>query len=222
VIAIDGKTLRATYKHDQKRSLIHMVSAWATQNRLVLGQRKVDEKSNEITAIPELLKMLELKDALVTIDAMGCQKKIAEQIISQQADYVLALKGNQGNLYEDVVQLFESACWSEQTDIDAQYHQTTERGHGRRESRRYSIVRQTEHLVDSSEWVGLNSIGCVESQRDYNNQITIERRYYILSISLNASQFADAVRSHWGIENQLHWILDVAETRGSRSLLSRL
>lgn len=209
VIAIDGKTLRSAYERGGRSSMIHMVSAWATPNRLVLGQRKVDEKSNEITAIPELLKVIDLKGALVTIDAMGCQKKIAQQIIEQQGDYALALKANQGNLYEDVIQLFEYARQQEFKGIEHEYHQTTDKGHGRLEIRRYWIMGQTQYLLDAEQWTGLNSIGCVEAERRSNGKTTIERRYYILSIPPDAPRFADAVRSHWGIENQLHWILDV-------------
>jgi predicted transposase YbfD/YdcC len=209
IVAIDGKTLRGAYERGGRTSMIHMVSAWATQNRLVLGQRKVSEKSNEITAIPELLSLLDLEGALVTIDAMGTQKQIAQQIIEQGADYVLALKGNQGNLYEDVTQLFQYALTQEFKGIEHDYLQTTEQGHGRIETRRYWVMGQTEYLLDAQLWPGLNSIGCVESQRQLKGKTSLERRYYILSIPPDAARFAEAVRSHWGIENHLHWILDV-------------
>jgi predicted transposase YbfD/YdcC len=151
-----------------------------------------------------------LNGALVTIDAMGTQKQIAQQIIEQQADYVLALKGNQGNLHEDVTQLFQYALTQQFKGIGHDYLQTTEQGHGRIETRRYWVMGQTEYLLDAEQWSGLNSIGCVEAQRQAKGKTTtLERRYYILSIPPDATRFAEAVRSHWGIENQLHWILDV-------------
>lgn len=209
VIAIDGKTLRGTYERGSKRGMIHMVSAWATQNRMVLGQRKVSEKSNEITAIPELLKVLDLAGAIVTIDAMGTQKNIAAQIVEQEGDYVLALKGNQGDLHQDVVQLFEQAHQKNFDGIEHDFYQREERGHGREEIRRYWVMGQTEYLVGAENWVKLNTIGCVESQRKIGDSISIETRYYLLSLPLDAQKFAHAVRNHWGIENQLHWILDV-------------
>lgn len=162
VIAIDGKTLRGAYERGADRGMIHMVSAWATQNQLVLGQRKVDEKSNEITAIPELLKILELEGALVSIDAMGCQTKIAQTIVDQGADYVLALKANQGNLYEDVTQLFELAQQQNFKEIEHDFHQTIDKGHGRIEIRNYWIMGQTQYLLGAENWAGLQSIGCVE------------------------------------------------------------
>jgi predicted transposase YbfD/YdcC len=217
VIAIDGKTLRGAYERGAARGMTHMVSAWATQNRLVLGQRKVEEKSNEITAIPALLKILELEGALVSIDAMGCQTKIAQTIVDQGADYVLALKANQGNLYEDVTQLFEQARRQDFKEIEHDFYQTIDKGHGRIEIRNYWIMGQTQYLLGAENWLGLQSIGCVESQRRINGKSTLERRYYLLSIPSDAQRFAGAVRSHWGIENQLHWILDV----GSREDESR-
>lgn len=210
LIAIDGKTLRGAIAPGERRSLIHMVSAWASHNRLVLGQRTVEEKSNEITAIPELLKILELEGALVSIDAMGCQTAIAETIIEGQGDYVLALKGNQGDLYNDVVQLFEYACQTQFRGIEHDSYQTVEKGHGRIEHRTYWTMGQTDYLLGAERWAQLKSIGCVESCRRQPGQPgTLQRRYYLLSIESNAQRFADAVRSHWGIENQLHWILDV-------------
>ncbi|NJL89078.1 MAG: ISAs1 family transposase [Coleofasciculaceae cyanobacterium SM2_1_6] len=209
VIAIDGKTLRGAYERGEERGMIHMVSAWATQNHLVLGQCKVAEKSNEITAIPELLKMLKLEGGIVSIDAMGCQTKIAETIINQGGDYVLALKANQGNLHEDVTQLFKLAHQQNFKDIEHDFSQTIDKGHGRIEIRKYWLMGQTQYLLGAENWRGLQSIGCVESERRINGKSTIERRYYLLSIPVNAQLFARAVRSHWGIENQLHWILDV-------------
>lgn len=209
LINIDGKTLRGSYERGGKQGMIHMVSAWAHQNRLVLGQRKVHEKSNEITAIPELLRVLDLAGAVVSIDAMGCQTAIATQIVTQQGDYVLALKGNQGDLHQDVRQLFDHAQRQNFRDIAHDFYQTQEQGHGRQEVRRYWVMGQTEYLVGAENWAKLTTIGCVESQRQVGDKITSEMRYYLLSLPLDAKRFADAVRGHWGIENQLHWILDV-------------
>jgi len=209
LISIDGKTLRGSYERGGKQGMIHMVSAWAHQNRLVLGQRKVHEKSNEITAIPELLKVLDLAGAVVSIDAMGCQTEIAAQIVAQQGDYVLALKGNQGNLHQDVRQLFDHAHTQNFRDIEHDFYETEEKGHGRQENRRYWVMGQTEFLVGAENWEKLTTIGCVESQRQIGDKISSEMRYYLLSLPLDAKRFAEAVRGHWGIENQLHWILDV-------------
>jgi predicted transposase YbfD/YdcC len=208
VIAIDGKTLRSALERGQKGA-IHMVSAWATKNRLVLGQRKVSAKSNEITAIPELLKILTIEGSLVSIDAMGCQKEIAQTIIEQEGDYVLALKKNHPNLYQDVVQLFQFAHQQEWKGIEHQFHQTINKDHGRLEIRRHWTMGQTEYLYGAEQWKGLQSIGMVESERRVKDKITVEQRYYLMSIESDGQRFAQAVRSHWGIENQLHWVLDV-------------
>jgi predicted transposase YbfD/YdcC len=208
VIAIDGKTLRSALERGQKGA-IHMVSAWATKNRLVLGQRKVSAKSNEITAIPELLKILTIEGSLVSIDAMGCQKEIAQTLIEQEGDYVLALKKNHPNLYQDVVQLFQFAHQQEWKGIEHQFHQTINKDHGRLEIRRHWTMGQTEYLYGAEQWKGLQSIGMVESERRVKDKITVEQRYYLMSIESDAQGFAQAVRSHWGIENQLHWVLDV-------------
>lgn len=210
VIAIDGKTLRHSYDRSESKAAIHMVSAWATRNRLVLGQRKVEDKSNEITAIPELLKVLAIEGCIVTIDAMGCQREIAQQIVAQQADYVLALKGNQGNLHEDVVQVFEHARRTDFADIEYDFCQSLTSNHGRTEIRRHWILGHVQYLANAAQWAGLTRIGLVESERKLNGKTTIEQRYYILSWKSSATQFADAVRSHWQVENCLHWVLDVA------------
>ncbi len=208
VIAIDGKTLRHSY--ERGKGAIHMVSAWASQNRLILGQVKVDEKSNEITAIPELLKVLDLQGCIVTIDAMGTQTAIAQEIVARGGDYILSLKGNQGNLHEDVQQLFDWALQTQFKDIAHEYHQKVEKGHGRIEIRRYWLLAEVEHLIDAERWVGLQRVGLVESERRVTGQApTMERRYYLLSLDGNVERFAQAVRSHWGIENQVHWVLDV-------------
>ena len=210
IISIDGKTLRRSYDQANQKKAIHMISAWASSQKLVLGQRKVDSKSNEITAIPKLIKVLELSGCLVTIDAMGTQKNIAQLIIEKGADYCLALKGNQGNIHEDVSQLFEYCRVQKWQNIDHNFFQTVDKGHGRIEIRRHWTLDNVEFLLDSEKWVGLKSIGMVESKRTINGETTLETRYYLNSFSSNAEVFAQAVRSHWGIENSLHWVLDVS------------
>ena len=209
LLNIDGKTLRGAKEAGKSRSLIHMVSVWSASQHLVLGQMKVSEKSNEITAIPPLLEMLAIRGCLVSIDAMGCQTEIAKTIVEQGADYVLALKGNQGDLHNDVSQLFTSARKQNFRNIEHQFHSTVSFGHGRMETRRYWTMGDTEYLIGAHKWSGLKSIGMVESQREMNGKVSVEQRYYILSIESDVQRFATAVRSHWSIENQLHWILDV-------------
>lgn len=210
VIAIDGKTLRHSYDTSHGKGAIHMVSAWASQNRLVLAQVKVDEKSNEITAIPQLLKVLELHGCIVTLDAIGTQKEIAQQIIDAGGDYILSLKGNQGNIHEDVEQLFTWARKTQFKEIAHEFHQTINGGHGRIEIRRHWLLAQVEHLIDAHLWAGLKRVGMVESERRVAGKATtIEQRYYLLSLDGGVERFAHSVRSHWGIENQLHWVLDV-------------
>lgn len=210
VIAIDGKTLRQSYDSADSKAAIHMVSAWATQNRLVLGQCKVDEKSNEIKAIPQLLKGLELSGCIVTIDAMGTQKQIAKLIVEQNADYILALKDNQGNLFEDVQQIFAQAQATQFAGIEHEFDQTVGKGHGRIEIRRTWTMGQVEFLMDADQWAKFTSIGMVQSERRINGKVERETRYYISSLSSNAQRLAQAVRSHWQVENSLHWVLDLA------------
>lgn len=209
VIAVDGKTLRRSYDRGSDKAAIHRVSAWASANRLVLGQVKTDDKSNEITAIPELLKLLDVKGCIVTIDAMGCQRAIAAQIIAQEGDYVLALKGNQGGLYEEVRTFFDAAQARQFNGIPHGYHQTVDGDHGRVEVRRYWTVDQIDWLADRPKWKDLKLIGMVESERHRGDSVTVERRYYIASLANDAVRFGHAVRSHWSIENPLHWSLDV-------------
>ena len=186
-----------------------MVSAWATANRVVLGQVKTEDKSNEITAIPELLDVLALKDCIVTIDAMGCQKNIAAKIIDKDADYILALKGNQGTLHEDIKLFFQDASDTSFKDIRHDFHKTIDGDHGRIETRHYWIVSDIDWLEGKTDWKELKSIGMVESEREIGDKLTKETRYYISSLPGNAKLFGDAVRKHWGIENSLHWVLDV-------------
>ncbi len=209
LINIDGKTLRGAKEAGNSRSLIHMVSVWSASQHLVLGQQKVDEKSNEITAIPSLLKMLAIRGCVVSIDAMGCQTEIAKTIIEEGADYVLALKGNQGNLHKDVRELFTSAREQNFKNIEHQFYETVEKGHGRIETRRYWTMGNTEYLIGAEKWIGLKSIGMVESERIINGIISTEQRYYLLSLESDVHRFSQSVRNHWSIENQLHWILDV-------------
>lgn len=188
-----------------------MVSAWATENRLVLGQAKVDKKSNEITAIPELLKVLEVSGCIVTIDAMGCQREIVKLIAEKNADYVITLKKNQGQLYKNVEQLFKEAISTDfQGILHSAYH-TKEEGHGRSEIRHYLMLTDIDELVDAPhKWFNLKSLGLVESVRTVDGTTTVETRYYISSLSNNAKLFGQSVRSHWRVENSLHWVLDVA------------
>jgi predicted transposase YbfD/YdcC len=209
VIAIDGKTLRGSYDHDRDRAAIHMVSAWATENKLSLGQVVVHEKSNEITAIPELLQLLEISGALVTIDAMGCQREIADRIRERGGDYVLAVKQNQPKLYEQVEQAITVALEGNAEDLDE--HQTVETGHGRKETRTYAVVAAPESVDPEELWRDLSAVGIAISDRvDSQGRQNMETRYYILSRLITVREFAGAVRSHWGIENNLHWQLDVS------------
>lgn len=206
VVAIDGKTLRGSRRSSVGQSPLHLVSAWASSNRLLLGQVETDEKSNEIEAVPRLLKILDLKGCIVTIDAMGCQKDIAEKIQDKKADYVLALKGNQGTLHEDVKQYWEDPKLSKE---EYDEYETTEKGHGRIEIRKYRITDKLDWLAPREEWKGLRCIAMVESQREIGGQKTLERRYYLTSLKADARQFAKAIRAHWEIENKVHWCLDV-------------
>jgi predicted transposase YbfD/YdcC len=209
VIAIDGKTLRRSFDAANSKAAIHMVSAWATANHITLGQVVVDAKSNEITAIPKLLEMLELSGAMVTIDAMGCQTEIARQIVDADANYCLAVKGNQPTLHQGIIDFFQKHVEDDFAGIRMHYHVTDEKGHGREESRYYMICPVPEDLPDRSRWPGLKAIGVAISDTQRDGKRVGENRYYILSKFVAASRFADAVRSHWSIENRLHWQLDV-------------
>ena len=212
VIACDGKVVRRSHDRGAGKAAVHMVSAWASAQHLVLGQRAVDEKSNEITAIPALLALLMLTGCIVTIDAMGCQTEIAAKIVAKEADYVLALKENQETLYHEVVHLFADAHATTFTDYDADAAQTIDSGHGRVEIRRYWTISDPAtiaHLDPDGEWAGLRSIGMVEAERREKGNVSCERRYYLTSLG-DAATFGRAVRAHWGIENGLHWVLDIA------------
>lgn len=213
VVALDGKTVRRSHDRSAGKKAIHMVSAWASANRLVLAQVKVDDKSNEITALPELLRQLALTGCIVTIDAMGCQREIAKQIIGQDGDYVLALKENQGSLYQDVQDSFTQARASQFEHVAHDQVQTVGKGHGRIEIRSHWVITDGEYLAwlqSGHNWPGLQAIGMVEAERRLSTERSVEARYYLLSRPLTAQAFGEAVRSHWGIENQVHWVLDMA------------
>lgn len=210
VVAIDGKHLRGS--RQAAKGAIHLVSAWATQNRLVLGQRKVDNKSNEITAIPELFALLHLKGCIVTIDAMGCQQAIAETIIEQEADYLLALKGNQPELHRAVGDYFEALLDPTQKLTNFAYLRTVDAAHGRIEIRQHWITEELSWLpatTGKALWPGLRSIAMIHAQRRIGDQRSTFVRYYLSSLPADAHQLAHAARAHWQIENQLHWSLDV-------------
>lgn len=212
VIAIDGKTLRRSFNTGDAKSAIHMVSAWSTANGVVLGQEKTAEKSNEITAIPELLNSLAIKGCIVTIDAMGCQKDIAEQIARQQGDYLLALKGNQGNFHEEVVSFLTVAKEAKFKNVEHDFYEEIDAGHGRVETRRaYAIdfKKYKKHMPEGMKWKKLTSVIMVESIREGRDFKTIDTRFYISSCKALAQPLLNASRKHWGVENSLHWTLDV-------------
>jgi len=209
IIPIDGKTLRRSFDKSSNKACIHMVSAWAGKNQMVLGQIKTEEKSNEITAIPQLLKLLEIENCIVTIDAMGCQKDIAKDIIVGKGDYVLALKGNQGTLREETESYFDYCIETNFKDVKYEYYKESDVGHGRFEKREYWMATTLDWYVDRHLWNGLNAVVMVKAEREIDGKKTIETRYYITSLSSDAKKVAEAVRSHWGIENSLHWVLDL-------------
>ena len=211
VVAIDGKTLRRSHDRKSRKSALHLVSAFACGNGVVLGQERTAEKSNEITAIPALLKLLELKGCLVTIDAMGCQKRIAADILSGQGDYVLAVKANQRKLHEEVTDWLNTARVHEFKHTTHDYYEQTDKGHGRIEVRRYWVSDDLSGLSAPSRWSGLKSIAMAEREvHQQDNKVSIERRYFITSLGPNAPRLGHAIRSHWGIENRLHWVLDMS------------
>ena len=218
IVALDGKALRRALNADQ--SIKYVVSAWAESNGLVLGQLKVADKSNEITALPELLRVLELSGCIVTVDAMGTQKKIAKEIIEADAHYVLALKGNHETVHAEVKTFLDEtvAQPAKPRPVGAKLSkaaanlavlQTLEKDHGRLETRRYYQSAELDWFADRAKWEGLQSVGMVEAIREIGSQRTVERRYYLTSLPLGVETFARAVRGHWGVENKLHWVLDV-------------
>ena len=212
VVAIDGKTARRSFDKEAGKGPLHMVSAWASESRLLLGQQACDSKSNEITAIPELVKNLEISGSIVTIDAMGCQKEIAATIQEAGADYVLAVKDNQPTLHDDIRQVFSEGLDNDFAGMEHHSHCTEEKAHGRIETRIYHIVKVPEELAERhADWQGLRSIGMVYSERqEGDKKPSMETRVFITSMRPRVKKFARAVRNHWGIETSLHWVLDVS------------
>jgi predicted transposase YbfD/YdcC len=204
IVAIDGKTLRRSHDKASGKAAIHMVSAWAGENGVVLGQVKVNEKSNEITAIPELLDLLAIKGCIVTIDAMGCQQDIAKKIIEANADYVLAVKDNQKLTMEAISEHFDTTKIPSKDE-----YETVEKGHGRIETRHYSVAPASD-VIDLREWPACKSVAKITATREIKGEISIETRYYISSLIPNVKKIAGAIRGHWAIENNLHWVLDMA------------
>lgn len=209
VIAIDGKTVRRSHQRKAGKAAIHMVSAFATRQRLVLGQVKVAEKSNEIVAIPKLLDLLAIEGAIVTIDAMGCQREIARKIIDKKADYVLALKGNQGSLRDDVEVFVAEQTANGFKDTVVSRSETVDGDHGRIETRKTTVIHDVQWLQDRHGWPGLRSVVIVESIREIGDKVEFETRFYIASLILLAAQMGPIVRSHWAVENSLHWVMDM-------------
>ena len=209
VIAIDGKTVRRSFQKKGAKAPIHMVSAFAARQRLVLAQVRVAEKSNEIVAIPALLDMLAIEGAIVSIDAMGCQRDIAAKIVDRKADYVLALKGNQGTLREDVELFAAEQKANDFKDTKVSRHQTVDGEHGRIETRTYTAFHDIAWLQERHDWPGLKGIVMVESTREIADKIEHETRFYITSLVWLAHQLGPVIRSHWAIENSLHWVMDM-------------
>lgn len=213
IIALDGKQLRRSHDKSNNKAAVHMVSAWATSNRLVLGQVKVDEKSNEIKAIPELLERLDLQGCLVTIDAMGCQVDIADRILEKEGDYLFSLKGNQSNLHEDVVLLFDDLEESDFSAYDYDYAKTVDKDHGRIEVRHCWTITDPEliqHLRGADRFPALHTVVRVRSERYVGDEHSVEDRHFIGSATPLAAEALRATRAHWQIENSLHWVLDIA------------
>jgi predicted transposase YbfD/YdcC len=209
VVAIDGKTLRRSHARSRQQAAIELVSAWARSNRLTLGQFKVAEDSNEITAVPELLQLLDVKGCIVTVDAINTQKDTAAQIREQEADYVLALKGNHGHLHKAVVELCAAVREARTINLPVSRHTTVDGEHGRIETRRYWSIAALDWLPGYQEWRDLQTIGMVEATREINGQVTTQTRYYLSSLAVDAVRLAEAVRGHWSVENSCHWVLDV-------------
>jgi predicted transposase YbfD/YdcC len=209
ILAVDGKTARRSHDRANGLGALHTVSLWASEFGLSLGQVACAEKSNEITAIPELLQLVDIQGAIITIDAMGTQKAIAAQIVEQEADYVLALKGNQETLHNAVIDYIDKQSANDFADCDARRHQTSEQAHGRQETRRYVHLSVPDDLANLDLWKGLKTIGVVISVCVRDGKESVEKRYYISSLPVGVKRFARAVRSHWAIENGCHWTLDM-------------
>jgi predicted transposase YbfD/YdcC len=210
IIALDGKQLRRSHDKTLGKKAIYMVSAWASENRLVLGQTKVDDRSNEITAIPRLLDMLEVSGCIVTTDAMGCQTAIAEKAIENDADYVFVVKENQGRLFETIQELFDDP--DEMRWVDCDYHKTVDKDHGRVEIRQCWTTSDPEYLqyiASFADWKGLQSMGMIQAERHIGEEKSVKQRYFISSLESNAKQLLHAARTYWEIENKVHWVLDI-------------
>jgi predicted transposase YbfD/YdcC len=210
IIALDGKQLRRSHDKTLGKKAIYMVSAWASENRLVLGQTKVDDRSNEITAIPHLLDMLEVSGCIVTTDAMGCQTAIAEKAIEKDADYVFVVKENQGRLFETIQELFDDP--DEMRWVDCDYHKTVDKDHGRIEIRQCWTTSDPEYLqyiASFADWKGLQSMGMIQAERRIGEEKSVKQRYFISSLESNAKQLLHAARTYWEIENKVHWVLDI-------------
>ncbi len=210
IVAFDGKTLRRSHDEKNGQSAIHMVSAWASENRLILGQCKTDQKSNEITALPQLIEMLDLSGCIATVDAMGCQKEIARLLINKGADYVFNLKANHEHFFHEVQDFFMRAEANNFAGLSINYCETKTKNHGRVELRRYWVTDQISEFRHTAPWQKLSLIGMVESQRTVKGETSVERRFFISSLENNVQLFAKAVRQHWEIENSVHWILDIS------------
>jgi predicted transposase YbfD/YdcC len=209
-VCIDGKTVKGSRSPKTKTKAIHNVSAWAAKGGYVFGQLKTEDKSNEITAIPELLNMLFIKGCIVSIDAMGCQKDIAECIVSKKSDYVFSLKGNQTSLHDDIKLFFEDTIANGNNDFTLKTHSTVDGDHGRVETRTIYTCDDISWLHKVNDWAGIRSISCVKSVREIDEITTTENRYFISSLSGEPTRLLRAVRTHWAIENSLHWQLDVS------------
>ncbi len=211
IIALDGKQLRRSHDKTEGQKAIYMVSAWASENSMVLGQRKVDDRSNEITAVPQLLEMLEVAGCIVTADAMHCQVETAKKVMENDADYVFVVKDNQPRLLEAIQGLFDDP--DEMRWVDTDYDRTTDGNHGRIETRQCWTTSDPEYLAyitSLGDWSGLQSIGMIEAKRSTKEGTSVKRRYFISSLESNATQLLHTVRTYWGIENKLHWVLDLA------------
>jgi predicted transposase YbfD/YdcC len=211
VIALDGKTIRHSFDTFTGQPSLHMVSAWASESGLALGQVRVDEKSNEITAIPRLLEMIDVKGRIVTTDAMGCQRDVAKRIVEKKGDYVFCLKGNQESLHDEVKFFFEECQTASYKDVEHSYFETVEKDHGRIEIRRCWVVEDDaiQWLERQDQWPGLRSVAAIQAERKIRGKTTLETRYFISSLTGRAHKVANAAREHWAIENSLHYVLDV-------------
>ena len=209
LVAIDGKTVRGSFAGKTGQGALHLVNAWVRENAMVLGQYATDVKSNEITAIPELIKLLDLRGAVVSIDAIGCQKGIAQCIVEKHADYIFGLKSNQPTLHQEVISAFDEPTCAALGRDAASFHESADKGHGRNELRRVWVMREVAWLTRSEQWPNLRSLVLVESERTLRGQTSRERRAYISSLEASAERFSSLVRGHWHVENKLHWVLDV-------------